>query len=345
VLTTSFKSAQGIAWTRGGDEIWFAGSEGRGRAIYAVTLAGRRRLVLRGPTTLLLHDLARDGRALIGNEVLRSGIYGREPGDREERELSWFDWSVAMDLSTDGKSLLFDEEGEGGGPRYGAYLGKTDGSQAVRLGDGRATALSPDGKWVLAITTGPPPAQMVLLPTGAGEPRPLTHDAIHHLWGSFFPDGKRILFSGNEPGRGTRLYVTEIEGSAPRAFTPEWMETAAAIAPDGERVAAIGADKKVALYPVAGGEATPLPLDPGDVPLRFDRDGRALYAYRAGELPARIFRLDLETGVRLYVRSILPSDVAGLVAINRILLTPDADGYVYRYFRTLSDLYLVENLP
>jgi eukaryotic-like serine/threonine-protein kinase len=93
--------------------------------------------------------------------------------------LSWLDYSYPADISADGSTLLFDEEGEGGGTSragrffYTVYIRGTDGSPAVRLGDGTAVALSPDGVWVVAQNQDTP-AQYVLLPTRAGESKPLT---------------------------------------------------------------------------------------------------------------------------------------------------------------------------
>ena len=57
-----------------------------------------------------------------------------------------------------------------------AYLRKTDGAPAVRLGEGRPFGLSPDGKWVLSTLFTPP--QILLLPTGAGEAKRLERGAI-----------------------------------------------------------------------------------------------------------------------------------------------------------------------
>jgi hypothetical protein len=80
-------------------------------------------------------------------------------GDKaKEEDLSWFDYSYPADLSADGKTLLFDEEGSGGGLSYSksagltyaVYVRNTDGSPAVLLGEGAALALSPDGRWVIA---------------------------------------------------------------------------------------------------------------------------------------------------------------------------------------------------
>ena len=58
-------------------------------------------------------------------------------GATRERDLSWLDWTQPVALTEDGTTLLMTEEGEGGGPGYGVYLRKLDGSPAVRLGDGQ----------------------------------------------------------------------------------------------------------------------------------------------------------------------------------------------------------------
>ncbi len=95
-------------------------------------------------------------------------MIGLAPGEIKERDLSWLDWSTPNDLTADGKTVLFSESGEGGGPKYAVYLRKTDGSPAIRLSDGAGMALSPDGKWALA-RSNTTPAPLVLLPTGVGE--------------------------------------------------------------------------------------------------------------------------------------------------------------------------------
>ena len=100
-----------------------------------------------------------DGRVLVTQDVERLGNLGRGPGQEKEVELTWLDWSLANDLSPDGSTLLFTESGEGGGPGYSAYTRSTDGAPAVRLGEGSAQSLSPDGKsaaGLLGISSGSP---------------------------------------------------------------------------------------------------------------------------------------------------------------------------------------------
>jgi hypothetical protein len=71
------------------------------------------------------------------------------PGGKEERELGWFGWSIPRDISRDGRKILFEEEGNGGGPNYTVFLRDTDGSPPVRIGEGLALTLSPDAKWAI----------------------------------------------------------------------------------------------------------------------------------------------------------------------------------------------------
>jgi len=228
---------------------------------------------------------------------------------------------------------------------YAVYIRKTDGSPAIRLGEGVADALSPDQKSVIVQTPGTP-EQLRLLPTGAGEAQPVTKDSINHQWARWFPDGKRIVFAGNEPGRGVRLYVQDVSSGKPIPISPEGVDaTAFAISPDGQLVVGIGPDQKGYFYPSAGGEPRVVKgLEPGDTPIIWSRDSRSIYLYRTGEVPGRVYRLDLATGKKAVHKQIVPLDTTGVSTIGPIQVTPDGKTYVYGFHRTLGDLYLVEGL-
>jgi Tol biopolymer transport system component len=345
-LSEGWGSAEGLAWSPSGKEVWFTVTKiGNGRSLNAASLSGANRLLAREPGTLSLQDVARDGRVLLTRDVVRAGIIGLMPHDSKEQDLSWLDWSALDDISADGQTLLFTEAGEGGGANYGAYMRKTDGSPAIRLGEGLAFGLAPDQKWVLSGIP-QPPVQISILPTGAGEAKPVTHDAINHVRGRCFPDGKRMLFLGSEPEHGVRLYVQDIEGGKPKAISPEGTSaTQFVISPDGKLVAAVGPDQNGYLYPADGGEPRPIPGFPqGDTAVSWSGDGRSLLIYRAGELPAKVYRLELASGQKQLWRELMPADNAGITDIGPILITPDAKTYVYEYGRTLSDLYLVDGL-
>ncbi len=346
VLSGEWETAEGLAWSPSGDEVWFTIARvGNGRFLYAASLSGPERLLAREPGTLTLQDVGRDGRVLLSRDVLRVGMMGALEGEAKERDLSWLDWSAPTDLSPDGKTLVFTESGEGGGENYAAYIRKTDGSAAVRLGEGFAYALSPDQKQVIGGIPSPP-RQFSLLPTGAGEAQPLTHDAINHSRARWFPDGKRFVFIGNEPGQGVRLYVQDLTGGKARAISPEGVvSTQFVLSPDGKRVAAVAADQKGYFYPTDGGDPVPIPGFPtGDIPVAWSGDGKSLLFYRPGELPAKVERLDIASGQKQLWRDLMPADAAGVTDIGPVLVSNDAKSYVYEYGRTLSDLYLVEGL-
>jgi Tol biopolymer transport system component len=273
-------------------------------------------------------------------------MIGLMPGETRERELAWLDWSLPVDITPDGRSVLFTEAGEGGGATYGLYIRKTDGSPAVRIGDGSGAGFSPDGKWALAITSTSSAPQLVLYPTGAGNPRPLKRDNINYVGAAFLPDGKRILIAGNEPGHAARVWLGDLSGGKPRPITPEGaVKGLDTVSPDGKFVAVRNPDGKFAVYPVEGGEPRPIVgLEEGEQPNQWGGDGRFLYVSQRGVLPRRVYRLDLATGHREFWREFTPSDSAGLDGIPGLRVTPDGKAYVYGYLRLLSVLYLVDGL-
>jgi len=336
----------GLAWHPGGEEIWFTGTKaGRTKSLHAASLAGGVRTIYRGHGGVYLTDIFRDGRVLLERDDPRGGIISLAPGESKERELSWFDWSVVADLSADGKTLLSYEWGEGVGGTPHVYLRKTDGSDAVRLGEGKALALSPDGRWALALQQTSPP-QLLLLPTGPGEQKTLPLSGIQEYYFAFwFPDGRRISFVGSEAGRGPRSYVQDVEGGKADPMTPEGT-FAFLISPDAKRMI-ISAAGEYFLAP-AGGERVPIVgLDAGDVPVQWSADGRALFVRGRGEFTAPVYRLDLSTGQRKLWKVLAPPDPAGVCDLARdsgLRLTPDGRGYAFSYWSDLTVLYLAEGL-
>ena len=347
-LSESWASAQGIAWSPGGKEIWFTatlfGNIDR-RTLQGVTPAGRRRVI--AETAGTLHDVARDGRVLLARDSVRARMAVLPPGETRERDLSWLDVTQPADISTDGTTLLFFEGGEGGGGTGTVYVRKTDGSPPVRLGEGYALALSPDKRSALATPTSF--SQLVLLPTGAGQARRLERAPIETYQAArFLPDGKRILFAGSEKGRRARLYVQDLAGGAPRPVTAEGAGGGfhgLVVSPDGRFATGPAPGSGFARYPLEGG--SPLPIEglaEGEFPVQWSADGRSLFVYRIGDVPARIFRLDLSTGRRELWKELIPQDLAGANVIPSVQIAPDGRAYAYYYGQVLSDLYLVEGL-
>ena len=338
--------AVGLAWSPSGDEVWVTATViGIDRSVFAVPLSGKERLVARVPADLTLQDVLPNGRALLARDSWRRGLIVRRAADATEHDFTWLDWSYPVTLSADGQTLLFREEGEAGGPTYAVYLRKTDGSPAVRLGDGLSLALSPDGKWALS-SRGDNQADLFLLSTGPGDPRPLPGHNIVHGSACWFSDGRRILVSGTETNHGSRLYVQDIDVDKITAVTPEGTNGLSfALAPDGSSVAAIGPDDKGYLFPIPSGDPQIIKgLQPGEVPVAWTADGHSLYVYRGGDLPSKVYRLEVATGNRTLWKELMPPDPSGVEFVGPVLPTPDGKSYVYGYRRLLSDLYLVEGL-
>ena len=349
-LSAGWFTAQGLAWRPDGREVWFTAARTGGNAsLRAVTLTGQERLILQVPARLSLHDIFRDGRALIAREGLRIGVTGLAAGETSERDLSWLDSSVVSDLSADGTALLLDESGEGAGSTFSTYLRRMDGSAAVRLGEGVGSRFSPDGKRALAIC-GPQRQRLALLPIGTGEVQEVERGGItSYRAARWFPDGKRILFASAEAGRGMRLYLQVLDGGKPRPLTPEGVspgwDLCNPISPDNKWVTAVRADRRIVLYPVEGSEPRELAaLEPGEKPVQWDVYGRSLYVMRSEEVRARVYRLDVSTGRRELWKEVVPPDPVGVFGFMNFMTTPDARSYAYTYMRQLSELYLVEGL-
>jgi eukaryotic-like serine/threonine-protein kinase len=348
-LSTGWGSAWGLAWSASGSEVWFTAAEmGRLQSLHAVSLQGEQRVVLRAPARLLLHDISPEGRVLLTRETARTGLLARAPGATEERDLSWFDGSVVTDLSRDGRMVLFCERGEGARAAATAYLRATDGSPAVKLGEGRPLALSPDGSEALTVPEGSPET-LVLLPTGPGESRHLPPGPLtSYSRATFFPSGERILILGSERGHERRCYVQDLEGGPPRPVSPEGPSVefvGCPISADGRSFAARGPEGKVTVYPVEPGASRPLlGARAGDVPLGWSEDGQAILVWPREQLPARVYRIDVAKGGRSLFKELRPTEGAGIVGILTLDMAPDGSSYAYTSDHRHAELFLTEGL-
>jgi predicted Ser/Thr protein kinase len=332
----------GIAWR--GDEIWFTGAEERYvfRAIYAIRPPGDPRVVLRMPGNVTLHDISTDGRLLIAHTLDRGESAALAPGETTERNLSWLDATMVVDLSRDGRLALLTEIGHGGGRNNSVYVRGTDGTPAVRLGEGRALAMSPDGRWVAA---GPPgrAQHLELLPTGAGQPRRIQVPGMTFRSVRWLPDGDRIVASVLQEGRGPAFCVLSLSGGAPRVITPAGARLGSwAVAPDGSGVVVKHEEGPGQIYPTEGGEPRPvIGLKKQDRVRAWIEKGLLI---TDGETLDTYFIVDPVSGRRERWGQTLPSDVAGIMNTGNLVVTPDGRSYAYWWHRALSDLYLVSGV-
>ena len=346
-ITPVFASASGLAWSPDGAEIWFTAAEvGGNRVLRAVSPSGRSRVLVTGTGALTLQDVSRDGRVLTTHDLARIGFVAHGPAEQTERDLSWFDWSLLADLSEDGRTALFSESGEAGGSGYSVFIRGTDGSPAVRLGEGQALSLSPDGRRVLVLVHPTTDQQLAIYPTGPGEPKVLSLPALRVSAAAWLPDGRRFLMTAAQPGHDSRVYLGDSAGGDPRPLTPEGFQAAQRVRPiDARRFLARGPEGKVFDYPIEGGEPVPVPgIAPADGIVGTSTREGMVYLRRGGDLPARVVRLDLASGREEKWRDFMPADPTGIVGVYGLRITLDGRYYAYSYARVLSDLYLVEGL-
>jgi serine/threonine protein kinase/Tol biopolymer transport system component len=345
-LSSGWNSVLGLGWAPGGEEIWFTATRsGAAQALHAVTRSGEERLLFAAPATLTLHDVSRDGRALISRDAWGAGVMALAPGSSRERELSWLDGSMAWDISSDGTTVILEESWEGGGADRSIYLRTTDGGPAVRLGDGVPLALSPDKQWVLSTTVAAD--ELVLLPTGVGQPRTLPRGNLASYFPSarWLPDGRRFLVSGSETSGARRVYLQSIDSGEPRPVTPEGAFGRIAVLQGGEAFVTRDVDRRLAVFSLQGAEPHRLEgAQPLDLPVVGSDDGDWLYVETGRYAQGEIARVHLRDGRREPLRSLQPPDPAGVTNVLRVVMTPDGSSYAYTFVRAISALYLVEGI-
>jgi hypothetical protein len=347
-LTDEYVNLHGLAWK--GDEIWYTAADERPlfRAVFAVTLDGAIRTITRMPGNATIWDTLPDGRLVIAHTDDRAVMITRLPGDANDRDLSLLDASWVADLSSDGRLILFTESGQGGGAEGAAYLRGTDGSPAIRLGGGEAFALSPDAQWAVcgsSTAVGIASPHLVLVPTGAGEPRELAGNGLSYMGAQWLSDGTGIVASAIAPGSRLRLYLVSLGDDPPRPLTPEgvggWV-----VSPDGSTLAASGLSPGISLYPIDGGGSQEVPgTSDIDVPIGWIRDGLLVARLGSPAFPrGAIYRVDVGTGRQEPWANILPSDAAGIMVLARFRVTPDGRSRASSWHRALSTLYVADDL-
>ncbi len=344
--SSNYQSLEGLAWAKSSNGLYFSSCcvAGANNGIDFASLSGKTQELVTAAGSLFVLDANSQGNLLATENAFEYRVMAIAPGASTERDLSWLDSSYHPHISADGQWLLFSDTSEAAGHNYALLFRKTDGSPAVRLGEGIAEGLSPDGAWALSIVPGPP-AQLVLYPTGAGEKRVLDAGRlVDYQSAAFFPDGKRVLACGHETGQPQRCYVQSTSGGPPTPVTPPGTN-GGFVSPDAKTILVRGAGEKYWIYPVGGGPGrvvAGLGLD--DTVIRFSGDGRSVLVFRSSQVPAEIERVDLSTGRRTPVLHLAPADRTGVTQIIDVSLASQASAYAYAYAQNLSQLSLIRGV-
>ena len=342
-LSTGWISIQGLHWSPSGRELWFTGTRtGMLRALWAVTLDGHERLLYRAPLRLQLEDVAPDGRVLLSGMSVEGQVRFGAFGEKGDRSLSWFDWGTSATLSADGKLLAYTESGEGAGSVYGVFVRPTNGGPAVRLADGGASAISPDGRLVAVLDTSGTSIRIV--PTGAGITRTIDITTIGASQGSaWFPDNQHLVIAATQPGHGPRSYTADITTGRLTPITPEGT-AGRIVSPNGEWLLA-GRGPVRGLVNLHTGAFVPMPgVTATDRAAGWSADSSAIFGFVPGERGVSIFRMNIPSGPRTPVATVEPGDPAGLLAVGNVIVAADGTHYAYNVFRQLSQLFVISGL-
>jgi len=347
-LTDEYSGVEGVAWSPDDNRILFSATAGSTPGLQVFAVASTRRapaqVALHTPGDAIILDVDRTGRWLLSREESRWNIVIKRPGDAAEQDMSWMNFSSGAVLSHDGSLMAFTSQNVGEGLDYAVMVRKTDGSPPARLGDGagiRRIGLSPDNHWVAAwiFSTN----ALVFYPTGAGAPQRLAVPADTDF-GGWFSDSRHVLLMASLNGAAARCYRQAIDGGSPEPVGPEDADVCFTL-PDDE-VLLHTRSGKMLLYDRPGGTGVPA-KEPDDAPVGFEPGGFALISTPIPEQGFRIERMNLRTGDKTPVVTVVIADRAGLVKAlpASIVGGPGRYGYAYGIARELSTLLLVTGVP
>jgi tRNA A-37 threonylcarbamoyl transferase component Bud32 len=344
VWSRGWRVLGGLEWSPDGREVWIGGVRPGGDLAVVAVSARSERVVYRMPGMLHLMDLAPGGDVLLASSMSRLGILCQSPYGDKPRDLAWLDGSRAYDMSDDGRLLLFAEITTGEGRNASIYARKTDGSPAVKLGQGNRPSMSRDGKWVACIRWVGEQTRVALLPTGVGTERVLEGGGLLHEGVEPFADGERVLIAaGAVSDRKVRSYVQGLEGP-PRPVTPPGVR-AQRLLPDGSAVVTMESGK-VAIRALDGSPPRIVAeAMPGEMLARISADGVHAFLARPdlGLRVMDIVRVSLATGRREPWKRLEPPE-SGEVLWGLPVLSGDGRHHAVSFRRDSSDLYLAKGL-
>jgi dipeptidyl aminopeptidase/acylaminoacyl peptidase/predicted Ser/Thr protein kinase len=348
-LSGGWRNGRGLAWSPSGEEILISASkEGGSQSLWAIRRSGNVRAVANWGGNWVLQDVAADGRLLMTQGPLRLSMTAFESGT----DLTWFDWTIPAGLTPDGRTILFQERGDGVGGKSVAFTRPTDGSPAVRIGEGAPAAISPDGQRALVYRSGPP--RLVLVSAGPEKEKTLPAGDVREFGpavfaypAAFFPEGRRVVFLGAGADERMRLWVQDLDGGPPRPFGTAESCYNPVVSPDGGSIAARSVTRKrLIIFSDSGAVRREVDLGPDDsLPIGWLSDNRSVFLRVRKGNETRIDRLDTLSGRRDVWRDLRIQDPAGILkGAFLTFISVDGKTIITSYFRVLNDLYLVEGL-
>jgi eukaryotic-like serine/threonine-protein kinase len=345
----TWESAGGLAWNALSDEVWSTSPLESGD-VHTLSISGKTRTPLTVPGRLRLQDIGSSGELLVVQGIARRGIVVSLDNGQTQRDLSWLDFSYLRNITYDGKTILFEEEGSTS-KDYKIFLRDVDGSPAVPIGDGYSLAISRDKKWVLGQKKTEPIQEIWLYPVGPGEPRRISPPKlVPEIAAKFLSDGKRVVYMAHEVGHPSRTWLHDLSGGEPRPITPEGI-AGFLISPDDRWLITFkreefGVGHLAFLTAVEGGERRDIKgLKAGDGILGWTSDNQIYVGRAVGgtRLAVSVEKLNPLTGARTPWR-VLGMPPIGGIAPDPPIITPDGSAVAFDYRMRLADLYTVKGV-
>lgn len=187
-------------------------------------------------------------------------------------------------------------------------------------------------------------------PTGAGESKPITHDAVTYESVRWLLDGKRLLASGIEAGHGARDYVIDLTTGDSKPITPDGI-AGVRLSPDAKNTAVLGPDGKWGVWPLEGTGIRGIPgLDSAYYVVGWSPDGGSVYAVPSRTASngrneeAKVYQVNIVTGKIELWKTFSGEAAAGSRGVGAMQISSDATAYAYAYSETLSQAFVVTGL-
>ncbi|MBV8865869.1 MAG: winged helix-turn-helix domain-containing protein, partial [Acidobacteriaceae bacterium] len=340
ILTQDWSSAEGLAWSPSGKEIWFTASkEGSSRSLYAVSRSAKVRKLSNQPLSLRLLDVSNDGHALLAIDDTRMIMKAALSGS--EAEISQFDFSHIDDITQDGNVLLFTDSGDAGGQHYSAYVYDQNSHIAKRFGSGRALSLSSDGKQALTVDPQDRTA-LTITSIDSGKSIRVPGRAFRYQWARFLDNGK-LMVGGSYPGQRLTICFQNIADGKliPIADAPYLDEVA--ISPDKTKISG-RLDGKTQIFDLVTKTVHSVLPQLSTMPVAWSADGRSLYLLSLKDYSYSILKLNIDTNQAICWRTIAPQDAGTFAGLAGFAAAPNSNAYAYSLNLKLSRLYLVDGL-
>jgi hypothetical protein len=306
----------------------------------AVDMNGRLRQVAQIPGGMLLRDISASGDVLISRATSRMSMFWGNVDGNSPQDISWLDWSRAVAISADGRRVLFDETGQGGGSRYSVFLYAADKRSSDRLGEGRAIDLSNDGGWALTQSASEP-RKLFLVSVKDHKAALVPNPGFEYRWAKFFPGQcQDILIAGRFPNQKEQLFRQHAPGGTPVPILTGVRIRGVVVDDSGLFAAGVTQEAKLVVVNLHDGSSRYVDNPAHAVPVTFVGTDQILTRREDGDSVV-LEKLNLHNRQVHFYRKLPAGNRFGTAKTFPIFVAKDLKTFTYSRLETLSTLFVV----